>query len=282
MSAPSIAGAAHGGSGLVEAIGHDAEVDHLAAFAPRQRHGGVSHSNRRSRRSPASSRASPVRRRSPAPRLWAAVHRHGRIVHGGREREVAVAEAAALAAAAPRPARSRAPRRGRACLWRRAVVDDDGVALALGVLLDHDGVGARRDDAAGEDARGFARADRAVERMSGRDLADELEPRPACWRHRARARRSRPSPRHPPAAACAVPRGRRRARGRARRASGAAHGGQRLAHPRVRGRAPLRPASAPRPTPPLDSARTCRRASRSGGCPRCACRARPPSPCRRW
>ena len=55
--------------------------------------------------------------------------------------------------------------------------DDDGIALALGVLLDHDGVGTGRDDSAGKDARGFARADAALERMAGRDLADELEPR---------------------------------------------------------------------------------------------------------
>ncbi len=35
-------------------------------------------------------------------------------------------------------------------------------------------------------------------------------------------------------------------------------------------------------TPSPGSGRTCRRSSRSGARPRCACRARPPSPCRRW
>ena len=78
--------------------------------------------------------------------------------------------------------RSRAPRWKsspllRTCLPLDALrVDDNAVALARGILLDHDRIGAGRQHAAGEDARGFAGAHGALERMSGRDFADELEP----------------------------------------------------------------------------------------------------------
>ena len=103
----------------------------------------------------------------------------------------------------------------------------------------------------------------------------ELEPRRRAAPHRRRARHSRPWRRHRPAAACAAPRGRRRARGRAHRRAAAARPAA-ARRPRARARAPPRPASTPLPTPSPGSGRTCRRSSRSGGCLRCACRARPP------
>ena len=99
--------------------------------------------NRRSRRTRASTPASPVRRRSPAPRSSGA---RCTGTSGGSW---------------PRPARGRgrsgggplrsstAPRLksspcARICRPLAVpVVDDDGVALARRVLLDHDGVGAR-------------------------------------------------------------------------------------------------------------------------------------------
>ncbi len=46
----------------------------------------------------------------------------------------------------------------------------------IGVFLDHDGVGAIGNHAAGEDPHRLAGADRPVERPAGRDLADHLEP----------------------------------------------------------------------------------------------------------
>ena len=58
----------------------------------------------------------------------------------------------------------------------RGLRDGDGVAVAHRVFLDHHGVGAVGDHAAGEDARRFAGANRAIERPARRDLADHLEP----------------------------------------------------------------------------------------------------------
>ena len=46
-----------------------------------------------------------------------------------------------------------------------------------GVFLDHDGVGAFGDHAAGEDPDRLARAKRLVERAAGRDFADHLKAR---------------------------------------------------------------------------------------------------------
>ena len=60
-------------------------------------------------------------------------------------------------------------------MWRPALhrlVDPHGVAVARGVLLQQDGVGAWRHDAAGEQAHGLAGADAAVERMAGGGGAD--------------------------------------------------------------------------------------------------------------
>ena len=50
----------------------------------------------------------------------------------------------------------------------------DPVAVALGVFLDHDRVGAVGQRRAGEDARRLARAERAAEPGAGRDLGDDL------------------------------------------------------------------------------------------------------------
>ena len=59
-------------------------------------------------------------------------------------------------------------RRGR-CRHRH------GIAVARGVFLNDDGVGAFRHDATRKNPRGFALADGARERPSGRNFADDLE-----------------------------------------------------------------------------------------------------------
>ena len=53
--------------------------------------------------------------------------------------------------------------------------DHDSIADAFGVLLDHDRIGAGRQDAAREDPRGLADTNRSLERMPGCHFADELE-----------------------------------------------------------------------------------------------------------
>ena len=96
------------------------------------------------------------------------------MVHRGGEREIAVGRgggpwrSSTVARAEVEPGDAHV-----AALRGAAVVDHDGVAVALGVLLDHDGVGAGGHRRAGEDAHGFAGADRAGERTAGRDLADD-------------------------------------------------------------------------------------------------------------
>ncbi len=102
--------------------------------------------------------------------------RHGRMVHRGGEREVAVGEAVPLAQQ-HRSAAEVEPGDAHVLAHCGTLVHQDRIAVARGVFLDHDGVGARRQHPAGEDARGFAGADRAFERMSGRDLADDVEAR---------------------------------------------------------------------------------------------------------
>ena len=55
-------------------------------------------------------------------------------------------------------------------------MDDHDAALARRALLDHDRIGAGRNDPAGECGR-LSCADGALERVSGRHLADQPEPR---------------------------------------------------------------------------------------------------------
>ncbi len=138
-------------------------------------------------------------------------------------------------------------------------------------------------DAAGEDPRRLAGADTAVERMPGRDFADHLELGRHCRDVVARARRSRPWRRRRRAAACAWRRDRRRARGRARSCSVAASAGSGIAPSSTRReRLCDRHQRCHSFTPSPIAAGLAAATSRSGGCLRCACRARPPSPCRRW
>ena len=125
------------------------------------------------------------------------------MVHGGGQHDVAAGEPPALAqqhgalGEIDAALAHIAAERGR-------LVDDDLVAVAAGDLLDHHGVGAGRHHAAGEDARGFAGADRAVEGMAGGDLADQLQRHRRLGHVGARAPHSRPWPRRRPAAACAA------------------------------------------------------------------------------
>ena len=131
------------------------------------------------------------------------MHRHRRVVHGGGEREIAVAEAAALGEQ-HRPTREVEPSDADVAADSGAGGDDDGVALLGGVLLDRDGVGAGRQNAAGEDARRFTVADRALESVSllsgarpHRD-AGLPQPSPAPRPTSAVGPRSRPWPRRRP------------------------------------------------------------------------------------
>ncbi len=123
---------------------------------------------------------------------------------------------------------------------------------------------------------------RARERMAGRDLADQPQPRRHArdvgGAHRVAVHRRDVGRRLRAQRA----RDRRRARGHRRRRAARVSAGSGAACFEHAARALRRPTSAPRPTPSRDSGPTCRRSSRPGGCPRCACRARPPSPCRRW
>ena len=139
-------------------VGHDAEVDHSQPSRARQRHGGVAVGIDDLAEARVASPASPARRRSRAPRAlgarctgtagWfmAAASARSRSV---RRRPLREQDGAAAKSS---PAM-------RTCLPLPALAGDDHdrSALARGVLLDHDRVGARRHDAAGEDARGFAR-----------------------------------------------------------------------------------------------------------------------------
>ena len=60
----------------------------------------------------------------------------------------------------------------------RGLGDGDATTIGHGILLDHDGVGAVGDHAAGEDPHRLAGAQRLAERPAGRDLADHLQTRP--------------------------------------------------------------------------------------------------------
>ena len=65
-------------------------------------------------------------------------------------------------------------------MWRTrgdGLVDADDVAVARGVLLQQDRVGAGGHHAAGEDAHGLAGADGAVERVAGGGGADHAQRR---------------------------------------------------------------------------------------------------------
>jgi hypothetical protein len=101
---------------------------------------------------------------------------HRRMVHGGGERDVAAGEAAAFGEAHFAFAEIEPGRAHIATALGRGI-DHDRVAIARRVLLDHDGVASCGQDAAGENARGFAGIDAAGEWPPRRDLADQLEPR---------------------------------------------------------------------------------------------------------
>ncbi|MGY2885657.1 hypothetical protein ACVIHI_002771 [Bradyrhizobium sp. USDA 4524] len=107
--------------------------------------------------------------------LRAAAHRKFRIVHGGRQRQRAVGQAAAageqhLALTEVDPSRADVPPDAG------GLRDRDVVAVDGGVLLDDHRVGAIGDHAAGEDPHRLAGADRPLERPAGGDFADHLEP----------------------------------------------------------------------------------------------------------
>src|SRR6476661_7086638 len=96
------------------------------------------------------------------------------MVHRRRERKIPVAEAMALGEQ-HRAALEIEALDAHMLAFTRGGGDNDGLALTRRVFLDDDRVGAGWQDTAGEDARGFAGADRAAKRMSGRDFADDLE-----------------------------------------------------------------------------------------------------------
>ena len=102
------------------------------------------------------------------------MHRHGRVIHRAGQGDVSRGEPSALGEqngpgleietlGADIAARGFRP------------IDRDGVAVPGRHLLDHDGVGAARHDAAGKYARRLAGSDLAVEWLARRDLADHPE-----------------------------------------------------------------------------------------------------------
>ena len=100
-----------------------------------------------------------------------AAHREPRLVHGGGEADGARVQPSTgrdthLARAKIEPGGADVAAR------RRAFAHGDGVALRLGVLLNHDGVGAVRHRGAGEDAHRLTGADRAFVARAGRHAAD--------------------------------------------------------------------------------------------------------------
>ena len=104
------------------------------------------------------------------------VHRHGGVVHGAGEREVARGQATALGDERGAGLEIEPLGADVAALGLRPL-DGDDIAVARGDLLDHHGVGAARHHAAGEDARRLAGPDLAIERPPRRDLADDGETR---------------------------------------------------------------------------------------------------------
>src|SRR5262249_14433694 len=94
--------------------------------------------------------------------------------HRGGEREVAVGEAM-TSGEQHRAALEIKPLDAHVLAFARRRGDNDGVALAHRILLDHDRVGAGRQHAAREDARGFASPDRASKGATGRTCADSWE-----------------------------------------------------------------------------------------------------------
>ena len=97
------------------------------------------------------------------------------IVHGGREREIAVAQ---LVAGLEQDVALPKINAGAADVASgdRRFGDGNAVALDDGVFLNDHGVGPVRNDAAGKDAHRFARVDDAIEGPAGRDLTNDLEP----------------------------------------------------------------------------------------------------------
>ena len=276
MSAPRVAGAPHRRDGLVEPVGHDAEVDDLAALARAPAPWWRSRSSRRSRPTPGSApgitSSSPVAstatlgRRCTGTVGWfmAAASARSRSVRRRplREqdraaREIEAGDADVLALAGRR--------------WSTTTVSPSRVVFSWITMVSAPG----GTHAAGEDARRFAGADRALERMPGGDFADELEPRrrgrDIGGAHRIAVhggdvgRRLRAQRREVGGEHAAVRVRERRGFGRQRL------GVREHARERLRDRH-QRHGSTPSP----GSGPTCRRSSRSGGCPRCACRARPP------
>jgi hypothetical protein len=102
------------------------------------------------------------------------MHRQGGVVHGGREREVAIAQATAFAERSV-AARKVEPGATHIAALLRARLHQHALALAQGVFLDDDGIGALRHDPAGENTGGLAGAHAAGEGMARGDLADHPE-----------------------------------------------------------------------------------------------------------
>jgi hypothetical protein len=210
--------------------------------------------------------------------LRAGVNRQRRVIHRCGQHHIAVGEAPAArkqdltfleieAGATDVPAGE-----GR-------FLDDDALAFAPGILLDDDGVGARRHHAACENASGFAFGNAAAERMAGGHLADQAKRRRSIRDiggtnrvpiHRGQIGRWLGPPRgdirgqHPPIGVI-----QRDAFSR-QRLHVSQHLGKRVGDRQQRHAPTLWLGSGP------DSGRTCRPVFRSAGCVRSACRARPP------
>ena len=153
-----IARAPHRLDRLIELVGHDAEIDEVGAFGADQRR------KRKAVRIDdlAGSGLGAGRHQFVAGReqrdLGLAINRHQRMVHAGDQREVARGQPMAFGEQLVAQAEIE-PLRADVAAFGGGLLHLDPIAVALGQFLHHDGVGAGRHEAAGEDAGGFAGAD---------------------------------------------------------------------------------------------------------------------------
>ena len=148
------------GNGVVDAIGNDAEIDHLRAFTLRQRRDGIAVGiDDLAGAGFAACHDQFVAGRKHRD-LGAAGDRDGRVVGGGGERHVAAGEETT---ARQKDVAGFEIEAGAAdvLVGGCRFLDSDAVAVAFGMFLDGNRIGARRHDAAGEDPHRFARTSTA-------------------------------------------------------------------------------------------------------------------------
>ena len=100
--------------------------------------------------------------------------RQERVVHAGGERQIARRQPVTFGEQAVARLEVE-PELADVAAFDGRLLHLDAVAVAFGQFLDHHGIGAVRQKAAGENARRFARSDRGCERPAGGDFADDLQ-----------------------------------------------------------------------------------------------------------